>query len=291
MVALFNRHLGVAETARPGWLVMGVAFGALMSLSYLIMAALVRERKAKAVTGELHLLREYRSALAVHGYLQVLLLFVTVTLGLGIISSMLPFFLRSGLSLSGDQQTLVLGLLFGVAIVALPLWNLVSARLDKRLAFALGLATLCFSAPLLAWFSPPGQLSPWLLGMTVIAGVGTSTVLLFPWAMIPDVVEFDELKTGQRREGLFYAIFTFGQKTAFAVGAFLNAQMLSLMGYEREAVQQSGEAVLGIRFMVGPLAALIFALALVLVLRFPISKASHDEARARLKDHNHNAQP
>lgn len=78
---------------------------------------------------------------------------------------------------------------------------------------------------------------------------------------------------------------------AFAVGAFLNAQMLSLMGYEREAVQQSGEAVLGIRFMVGPLAALIFALALVLVLRFPISKASHDKARARLKDHSPNVQP
>jgi GPH family glycoside/pentoside/hexuronide:cation symporter len=254
-----------------------------MSLSYLTMAATVRERRTLQVPfGTLNLWQEYRSAFAVFGYPQVLVLFMVVTIGLGIISSILPFYLTSALRLSPGEQTTILGLLFGVAILALPAWSALSARVGKKAAFAAGLLTLGVSVVLLVSLAPGGWLSPLLVTFTVFAGLGTATVLLFPWAMIPDVVEFDELRTGKRREGLLYAIFTFGQKTAFALGAFLNAQMLELVGYQRDAVEQSARAIAGIQWMVGPVAAGVFLLAVLLVWRYPITKAKHDEARAAL---------
>ena len=47
--------------------------------------------------------------------------------------------------------------------------------------------------------------------------------MMLPWAMLPDVVEFDALAHGERREGLLYALFTFGQKAAGSLGVFANA--------------------------------------------------------------------
>jgi glycoside/pentoside/hexuronide:cation symporter, GPH family len=283
LVAVFNRQLGLGEGAPTGWLWMGVLFGLVMTLGYLVMAALVGERQGKPVTGKLDLLGDYRLALAATGYPQVLLLYVVVTLGIGVISSMLPFYLHSALSLPPEAQTLVLGLLFVVAILSLPLWNLLAARLGKPRAFAVGLGVLGLSVPLVVLVSPSGEISAVLLISVALAGLGVGAALLFPWAMLPDVVEFDELRTGMRREGHFYALFTFGQKAAFALGAFANAQVLALVGYQRDAAVQSPEAILGIKLMVGPVAALVFVLALILAWRFPITKALHDEARMRLE--------
>ncbi|WP_299432884.1 MFS transporter [uncultured Meiothermus sp.] len=283
LISTFNAGQGLPQDARFGWIGMGIVFGILMSLSYLTMAALVRERTGQLEPpGRLELWREYRSVFGAFGFPQVLLIFVAVTIGLGVVSSILPFYLISAIALSAGEQTAILGLLFGVAILVLPVWNLVSARVGKKAAFIAGLLTLSLSLVLLVTLSPAGWLSPLLLFFTVFAGIGTATVLLFPWAMIPDVVEFDELASGKRREGLLYSIFTFGQKTAFALGAFLNAMMLELVGYDREAVVQTAQAVSGIQWMVGPVAALMFFLAALLVWRYPITKARHDEARARL---------
>lgn len=283
LVALLNSGQGLPQDARYGWVGMGLIFGALMTLAYLVMAATVRERRTLQVPfGALNLWQEYRSAFAVFGYPQVLLLFMVVTIGLGIVSSILPFYLVSAIRLSPGEQTGILGLLFGVAILALPAWNILSARAGKKAAFTAGLLILSLGLLLLVTLSPPGYLSPLLLLFTILAGLGVATVLLFPWAMLPDVVEFDELNTGQRREGLLYAIFTFGQKLAFALGAFLNAQMLELVGYQRGAIEQSAQAVLGIQWMIGPVASAAFLVAVLMVWRYPITKAKHEEARAAL---------
>jgi GPH family glycoside/pentoside/hexuronide:cation symporter len=293
LVATLNSRQGLPQDDQSGWIWMGIIFGALMSLSYLTMAASVRERRTTHPSfGALNLWQEYRSAFGVFGYPQVLLLFVVVTIGLGIVSSILPFYLTSAIRLAPAEQTAVLGLLFGVAILALPIWGLVSARVGKKAAFATGLVILSLSLVLLVQLSPPGGLSSTLLFFSVLAGIGTATVLLFPWAMIPDVVEFDELKTGKRREGLLYAIFTFGQKVAFSLGAFMNAQMLELVGYRRDLVEQSAQTISGIQLMVGPAAALMFILAALVVLRYPITQARHLEVRKALEDRrNHVASP
>lgn len=282
IVGLLSGSSNLAATDQRSWVFMSIIFGAIITLSYLLMALNVREPKSKRRESQpLNPLLETRTAFAIYGYQQILLLFVVVTIGIGIISSMLPFYLGGSLQLSAFQQTLILGTLFISAILSLPLWSALASRMGKRGAFAIGLIVLSFSTFLLVWFAPPG-LSAYLLIMTVIAGLGVGAVLLFPWAMLPDVVEFDELETGKRREGLIYAIFTFAQKIAFAIGVFLNGQVQELSGYVPDAAVQSETALLGIKFMVGPVAAVTFALALVLVWRFPITQEKHAAAKARL---------
>ena len=276
LVASLNGATGLPEEARFGWVVMGVIFGAVMSLSYLVMALLVREPKqVREVTQP-----PSRSLLTTPGYLRLIALFVSVTLGLGIVSSMLPFYLAS-LQLNPSEQTFILGLLFVLAIVALPLWNLISGRLNKPLTLALGLAVLVVGLLLTVFAAPSAGLSLPLILSVALAGVGTGAALLFPWAMLPDVVEFDRLAHGARREGLLYAGFTFAQKSAFALGAALNASVLELSRYSTSAPSASQAAI---TWMVGPAACAAFGVALLLAWRYPIRKADHERARAALSE-------
>jgi glycoside/pentoside/hexuronide:cation symporter, GPH family len=276
---------GELSQSRPlGWLVMGLVFGALTTLSYFIMVASVKEpKRVEASSPSSSFISEYTSAFRIYGFPQVFLLFIVITIGLMITNSILPFYLESSLKISGGDQSIVLGVLFVVAIVVFPLWTLLANRFGKRTALNLGLVIYAFSLLSIVQFTPPGSISAYLIIMVVMAGIGLSAVLLFPWAMLPDVVEFDEASTGRRREGLVYALFTFGQKIASSIGVFSNAIVTSVFGYQQGTTEQAPATIAAIKWMNGPIAALVFLIAILFVLAFPITKARHEEIRAKLK--------
>jgi GPH family glycoside/pentoside/hexuronide:cation symporter len=283
MISSFSKTAELSQTAPRAWLMMGMIFGVITSVSYLIMALKVKEPKRLHSTVEnTSFLREYRSAFSIFGFSQIFVLFIVITIGMMVLNSILPFFLESSLQLGTNDQSIILGTLFLVAILVFPLWNILAARLDKRKALISGLVIMALSLVLLVGFSPAGKLSFYLMLMTALAGIGLSAVMLFPWAMLPDVVEFDELATGRRREGLVYALFTFGQKIAGSIGVFSNAMVASIFGYQQGSMEQSANTVMAIRWMAGPVAAIIFLVAIIFGLRFPITKTKHLEARQKL---------
>jgi glycoside/pentoside/hexuronide:cation symporter, GPH family len=266
-----------------GWLLMGGIFGVMTSVSYLIMTATVKEpKRVEASAPTSSFINEYLSAFKIYGFSQIFVLFIVITIGLIIVNSILPFFLESSLRITGVDQSIVLGTLFIVAILVFPLWNLAASRFGKRTALIVGLIILALSLILLVQFSVPGSLSVYLMLMTALAGVGLSAVMLFPWAMLPDVVEFDEASSGRRREGLVYALFTFGQKIASSIGVFSNAIVASVFGYKQGVLEQAPTTVNAIKWMTGPIAALVFLIAIGFVLVFPITKARHEAVRAKL---------
>jgi glycoside/pentoside/hexuronide:cation symporter, GPH family len=53
---------------------------------------------------------------------------------------------------------------------------------------------------------------------------------LLPGAMVPDTVELDQQRTGERREGVIFGIFVFVQQTGFAAGGFVLSLLLALAG-------------------------------------------------------------
>ena len=287
VVSAFSQGPDLAQSAPLGWFVTGALFGGVASAAYLTMTATVGEPAPKSQRPEsvgASFWAEARAAFAIHGFREIFTLFMVVTTGIMILNSILPFYLESSLRLSADAQPLVLGTLFGVAIAAFPFWNWVATRLGKRSALVAGLLLLSAGTLALVLFSPPGRVSFYLLATSALAGVGFSAVTLFPWAMLPDVVEFDELASGRRREGTVYALFTFGQKLAGSVGVFSNALVASLFGYQQGVALQSPATARALQTMAGPVAAGVFLLAVFFVVRFPITRASYEETVRHLKN-------
>lgn len=275
----------LAAASVAGWRVFALIFAAIAILAYLTTATFVREPSYTAApTGPR---APWWSAFQATGYTSVWVLFLLVTLGLMTLNSMLPFFLESALSLPGEAQTLVLGTIFGVAIVSFPAWGMVSRWLGKRGALTVGLLLLMAAVLALVYLSPPGVITPTLLLFSVLAGIGLASVMMLPWAMLPDVVEFDAWRSGERREGLLYALFTFGQKAAGSLGVFANAIAATVFGYVQGQALQSPETVFGIQLMTGPVSAAIFGIAALWVWTFPITRNRHRAMQEALDAREH----
>ena len=58
-----------------------------------------------------------------------------------------------------------------------------------------------------------------------------------------DVVDFDELETGERREGAYFGIWTLGLKLMSACGILLSGALLQVVGYVPDQPQSCGHDV------------------------------------------------
>ena len=90
------------------------------------------------------------------------------------------------------------------------------------------------------------------------------------WAMIADVADYSEWKTGRRATGFVYAGIVFALKAGLMGGAFTNG-VLAAYGYVAN-VPQTEQALHGIRLSATVFAAIPFALGLVCLAFYPISK-------------------
>jgi glycoside/pentoside/hexuronide:cation symporter, GPH family len=166
------------------------------------------------------------------------------------------------------------------------IWAKVSERIGKKNIYYLGAGF--FAVALMGmYFLQPGQVTETFL-LAIMAGVGISVGYLVPWSMVPDVVELDELETGQRREGVFYGFFVFLQKMGLALGLFVSGWVLELSGYVNGTVAvpdpvQPASALLAMRVIIGPVSAVVLLLSFAAVYFYPITREKHAAMRAELQ--------
>lgn len=131
-------------------------------------------------------------------------------------------------------------------------------------------------------FVTPGSMVAVGFGGLVIAMVGLMLVNMLVWALEADTVEYGELNTGVRAEGITYALFSFTRKTGQAVGGALAAYALAWGGYTAEAAVQSESAMTGIRAGAGLIPAVFAVLAVLVMTRYPLTDVRHAEITAEI---------
>ncbi|MEM9450778.1 MAG: MFS transporter [Cyanobacteria bacterium P01_E01_bin.6] len=191
----------------------------------------------------------------------------------------MQYFVVSWMGLESADFTNFALVVQGTALTMLFVWSAVSQRIGKRAVFFMG-TSIWVVAQFGLFFLQPGQVGP-MFFLGFLAGFGVSTSYLVPWSMLPDVIELDELKTGYRREGVFYAFMVMVQKIGIAFGIFLVGQALSLAGYienlpgEPPVAVQPESALFVIRLVIGPISTVILILGLILAYFYPISREVH----------------
>ncbi len=76
----------------------------------------------------------------------------------------------------------------------------------------------------------PGQIELFFL-ICVATGMALGADLALPPAMQADVIDFDSLRTGQDRAGLFFAMWSMSTKLALALAVGLAFPALSALGF------------------------------------------------------------
>ena len=167
------------------------------------------------------------------------------------------------------------------ALLTLPFWEWASRRWDKRIAYIAGMLFLSAVMITLIVVSPDWGLGL-VFALAALAGVGVGAVHVLPWSMIPDAVEWDELASGERHEGIFYSLVTLFRKIASSISLPLVLLVLDWSGYVSNAAEQSPTAVRAIRIMIGPVPSVFLCAGIIFAIFYPLGRERHAQVRAEL---------
>jgi len=128
----------------------------------------------------------------------------------------------------------------------------------------------------------PSNLTIAIIGIT-IAGIGQAPMLAASYAMLGDTVDFGELKTGLRTEGISYSAATFGEKVGNGMGGLILGLILGVVGYVGGQATQTTLALNGIisAFIFVPV---IFGVILIVVMYFYDLDKKHEDVLNQLNN-------
>lgn len=169
---------------------------------------------------------------------------------------------------------------------------LAAAACAKPLAAAVGKAELSGAASLFAgavcvvlFFLRPSNV--WVyVGLITLSWLGLGIFNMVSWALITDVIDDQEVRTGIRSDGSVYAMYSFARKLGQAGAAALTGGMLSFIGYSQSTAFDHG-VLEGIYTISTIIPAVGFgALGLILWLWYPLHKKQVQANVAALAQRN-----
>ena len=259
---------------------VGLLFGAMSALPLLFTFFGTREKEEYATQHQPTLREHIQAIRGNRPFWFAAGIFLFTWTAIEIIQNMLLLFLKYRMKLEAESD-IVAGAVFITAILVLPFWVWASEKTDKRKSYIYGMFFLIAVMTGLIFLDPSLGL-PATVALACFAGIGVSATHVLSWSMIPDAVEVDELASGARHEGMFYALVTLFRKMASSIAIPMTALVLGWSGYVANSAQQAESAVWAIRILIGPVAS-IFLFGGILFARFyPLSREVHTETREKI---------
>jgi GPH family glycoside/pentoside/hexuronide:cation symporter len=170
-------------------------------------------------------------------------------------------------------------LYFITGIIFLPFWIVVARRTGKKAAWLTSMAVNT-GAFIGVFFLGPGDAA--IYGVLVfLSGIGFGATLAIPSAIQADVIDYDELLTGERREGQYIGLWSISKKFSAAVGVGIGLSLLGLVGYTPN-MEQPHQVVLMLRTLYALVPSLCNIIAFFIALAYPISSGIHSDIRTAI---------
>ena len=179
-----------------------------------------------------------------------------------------------------QDATLLLLTFFAGSLSTPGLWQLLSRKVGKKAGYIL--AIVCWAMAFSSFVAYAWSV-PVLYCVVFLMGVVSTGVLTMPGAIAPDVIEWDQIYSGQRREGTYAGVTKFSWKLGTAVCFLLLGYVLEAIGYQGDEAT-SPEVLDGLRLTFAGLPCLLLAAAVCVFWFFPISKESHEAMVRALQD-------
>ncbi|WP_435208192.1 MFS transporter [Micromonospora sp. bgisy143] len=233
----------------PGHRWMGLFVAALIAVGALGAFLGTRSAPAGAVgVSEPSLRAQLAVAGANRPFRALLICFVVQSVGVATILAGVNYFAGQILRDDRNGPTLLFACFVGPALLVMPLWARVGARLGKRAALVT--AGLILAAGALALVAAP-VLPPVVVYLVVaVLGVGYAGQQVFALAMLPDCIAYDTARTGRRQAGVFTGLWTAGETFGLALGPGIYGLVLQVSGYVSSdtgtSAAQSDTARLGV---------------------------------------------
>jgi glycoside/pentoside/hexuronide:cation symporter, GPH family len=220
----------------------------------------------------------FREQLAVAGrsrpFRRLLLCFVIQAAGIAMILGGVKYFADHVLREPDAGPTVLFACFVGPALLVMPLWSRVGARIGKARAYVA--ASLLFAAGALGLVASLVLPAVVVYLFVAVMGVAYAGQQVFGLAMLPDCIAYDTARTGKRQAGVFTGLWTAGETFGLALGPGLYLLVLQLFGYVSSssgtAAAQDDTARLGVLLGFSVLPALIVGLAVLLMRGYDLTE-------------------
>ena len=277
LASVISQAAGIST--KEAWSHVGLIFGAIAAVTTLIPGLFLKNPPVvNTEPTKLPPVRAFVSTLKNKPFLKYLVISMIMSTAFTMVTTMLSYYMIYQLDMA-DSLYVVMFLMLGTLALFLVPCSGVSAKIGKAKTYALGITIA--SAGLVGAFFLSGQ-SIMIYILAAVVGLGFSSQWVCPHSMMPDVIEYDELQTGERREGIYYGMNATAGKITGALGSAICGWGMELTGYV-EGAAQSTQALLAIRAMFALIPACLLFVCVPLLLRYPITREKHAEVLAKLE--------
>lgn len=274
---LIGAALPVFLAEKIGWGWMGALFAAISAVSLYFGLRGMFERQRSDDEPQVPLLPALRATLFNRSFVTVVAAqtmrhFATATLTAG-----MAFYTKYSLKADVGTSSIILAIAFVVAGLALYPWRqFVANRFEARTTLMIAYAVLGLAAIPLFFVRD-------LLGACItsgLIGVGLAGLILMGDVVLSDVIDEDEVRTGQRREGMYFGMSGLIIQIGYVLSSISFGKLLPLYVYDPSFDVQPASVDTGFRVFMSILPAIGAILAMVVMYFYPL----HGAALQKVKD-------
>jgi GPH family glycoside/pentoside/hexuronide:cation symporter len=170
----------------------------------------------------------------------------------------------------GVQLFNVIGTL--ALIAGIPLSKPLAKRFGNRTVF-LWSSLLSGMFFMLIYF-PGDEGIHWVYVFNILAKFAYAPAVPLLWTMLADTADYSEWKTGRRSTGLVFSAATFAQKAGWGIGGALAGWLLALFSFVPN-VEQSAEAITGIKLMISIFPGVLYMSCAILLYFYSIDRRTN----------------
>ena len=264
------------ETIR--FAVIGITLGLIAMIPPWIVFIVARGADEPNRTSQMPFRDALRNTLTNRAFVMLICLYLACWTATCVISATLIYFASYYLNIP-DQANYFVLIAVASAVLFVPLCVWLAQRWDKPKAFMAGIGFWCLV--LIGFFALPKTAVIVAYICAFLCGPGIATAAVVPWSMLPDVIEQEQQRTGERRESTYYAFISFFQKLGTGLALWGIGMALSASGYvtptaAEQFPAQPASALYTIRLVIGPGTIALLLLSLPFAWRYPITRDSHN---------------
>ena len=194
-----------------GYVIMSVVFGILFALPWLITFFGTWEKDQVATqTVSRNFYREFLTIFRNKSFRIHILMYVFAYSAMDLLMALFTYYLTYYLRRPG-LYSVAMGTLMVVQLAMIMVYVRIANRKGKRFAYRMGM--LIWLAGMLCTIALSPSSPVWMVALVcAVIGSGTSAAVFIPYAILPNVIDVDELMTANQRSGVYSGAMTLTRK-------------------------------------------------------------------------------
>ncbi|MFW5980093.1 MAG: MFS transporter [Halanaerobiales bacterium] len=265
------------EGQKLGFFVMGIVFGVLYSLPWIIVYKGTWELQSIPSQSDKNIvdkIKSYKTVFYNKSFRIQLAMYIAAYVAMDFLMALFVYFLDYYLQKPGLFPYSMFAILAS-QIIMLPFYLKLSNKKGKAYAYIIGLTI--WGAGMLSLLLLSTSTPAWLiLFVCAVIGSGLSAGVMIPWAILPSITDVDEVITLKKRTGIYSGLMTLFRKMAQAIAMWSVGFILSIIGYTPNQ-PQNPETLMYLKLLFVLIPIILILIGIYAALKFKITPEKHQK--------------